>query len=513
MQSNGRGKDRVRLNADESATSGTEARPPRVLRAFAVSTAVAVLMAALVVVLFVRHNVESTSEQKVGDHASFVAKAVIPQILPASAWSQPLSGAELTKVNTEVNRLLMGKGGIRIKFYNRAGTVIYSTDNSLIGTKTDEPGELKEVLVDGTTTDITHVNAEGGDGKNTKAIEAYSPVTYSGKAAPTGIFEIYNDYGQVAGSIRSQALPMTIAVLLVLLLLYLALWPILRRTTRQLSYSNNELRRRAADLNENLMERAQIEDRLRETILDLEKSETALHHSQEETIMRLSLAVESRDAETGSHIERMGRYCALLAEKIGWSPERCELMRIASPLHDVGKIAIPDSVLQKPGALTPDERVAMEKHAEIGYKILAGSESPLLDLGARIALAHHEHWDGGGYPNGLKGEEIPVEGRIAAIADVFDALTSDRVYRKAMTVDKALSIMSEGRGQHFDPQILDTFFDSIVEVLMIRDGHNPAAQKPEPATHRRRRRRAGKPVAAPVGTIADDGDGRRSLVG
>lgn len=397
-----------RIDAD-AGELGTEARPPRILRAFAVSTAVAVLMAALVVVLFVRHNVEVTSEQKVADHSSFVAKTVIPQMLPADAWTTPLSGAELGRVDSQVKRELLGKGGLRIKFYNRDGVVIYSTDNDLIGTKSDEPDQLNEVIKSGTKTDISHLNTEGGDGNSVKAIEAYSPVTYVGDNTPTGVFEIYNDYGLVAGSIRSQALPMTIAVLIVLLLLYLALWPILRRTTSQLTYSNNELRRRAADLNDNLIERAQIEDRLRETILDLEKSETALHHSQEETIMRLSLAVESRDAETGSHIERMGRYCALLTEKIGWSPDRCELMRIASPLHDVGKIAIPDSVLQKPGALTPEERCLMEKHAEIGHRILAGSESPLLDLGARIALAHHEHWDGGGYPKSLKGEEIPIE--------------------------------------------------------------------------------------------------------
>jgi putative two-component system response regulator len=230
--------------------------------------------------------------------------------------------------------------------------------------------------------------------------------------------------------------------------------------------------------------------------------------------MRLSIAVETRDQETGDHIERMGRYCALLASKLGWSETRCELLRIAAPLHDVGKIAIPDAILLKPGALTPEERVEIERHAEIGHEILAGSDSPLLDLAARIALSHHEHWDGNGYPNGLVGEEIPVEGRMAAIADVFDALTSDRVYRPAMTVERALAIMSEGRETHFDPALLDVFFDSIVEVLLIRDGHVQEKQKKEQESlkHRRQRRRKMR-GSTTAETTGEDGEQQHSMVG
>jgi HD-GYP domain-containing protein (c-di-GMP phosphodiesterase class II) len=482
--------------------------------AFAVYTVVALLIAALAIIYVVRHNVEQNSRQKVADHSTFVAKNVIPEILKPTDWKTPLRSAELKRVDVKLKRALMTNGALRVKIYNAKGATVYSTDKSLIGSRFDDPGEFRTVMHGATVAAVTKLNHEGGPGKDVQAIESYAPVVYPGEQKPTGVFELYNDYGQSAGSIRDQAAPLTITLLLVMLGLFLALLPILRRTTRALAYSNDELRLRANDLNENLAERAEIEERLRSTILDLERSENALVHSQEETIMRLSLAVESRDAETGSHIERMGRYCALLAGKLGWNEDRCELLRIASPLHDVGKIAIPDSILQKPGAFTPDERVAMELHAEIGHRILAGSDSPLLDLAARIALTHHEQWDGSGYPNGTVGENIPLEGRIAAIADVFDALTSDRVYRKAMPIEKALSIMTEGRGSHFDPELLDVFFGSIEEVLAIRDGK---AFNSDPSSNgsstRRRVRRAKATASAIVNRPSDSGDARQSLVG
>lgn len=514
MQSQGRDSLRAPKVGLQLGMSGTEARPPRVLRAFAIYMALALVLAAVIILFFVRHTVEANSTQKVSDHASFVASTVIPKLLPPDAWNKPLSGDMLNKIDRAVITDLLNDGGLRVKFYAPDGTIVYSSDRTLIGTKTVELDHIDTAISGKASTDVTTLNNEGGDGKDIKAIEAYAGVTYPGVPEPAGVFEIYSDYGQAAGSIRQQALPLAGAILLIFLLLYLALFPVLRRTTRQLGYTNSELRRRAADLNEHLVERAAIEQRLRETIDELERSENALEHSQEETIMRLSMAVERRDQETGDHIERMGRYCALLAHKIGWDEQRCELLRIAAPLHDVGKIAIPDSILLKPGALTPEERVEIERHAEIGHEILAGSDSPLLDLAARIALSHHEHWDGNGYPNGLVGEEIPTEGRMAAIADVFDALTSDRVYRPAMTVERALAIMSEGRGGHFDPTLLDTFFDSIVEVLMIRDGHVEEKQKQrqENLGHRRRQRRP-MPTPSRIEAADEDGGQARSMVG
>jgi HD-GYP domain-containing protein (c-di-GMP phosphodiesterase class II)/methylmalonyl-CoA mutase cobalamin-binding subunit len=192
---------------------------------------------------------------------------------------------------------------------------------------------------------------------------------------------------------------------------------------------------------------------------DLKRALSELEIAQAETVQRLSMAVEFRDEDTGAHIERIGRFSMLLAEHIGMDAEFCERLKHAAPLHDVGKVAIPDAILLKPGPLTPEERAIVETHAEEGHRLVRGSSSSILDMAATIALSHQEKWDGSGYPRGLKGEAIPIEGRIVAVADVFDALTSDRVYRKAFSVDEAVQMMREQRGRHFDPVLLDAFME------------------------------------------------------
>jgi methanogenic corrinoid protein MtbC1 len=192
---------------------------------------------------------------------------------------------------------------------------------------------------------------------------------------------------------------------------------------------------------------------------ELRRALGELEVAQAETVRRLSMAVEFRDEDTGAHIERIGRFSTLLAEQIGMDPEFCTRLSHAAPLHDVGKVAIPDAILLKPGPLTPEERAIVETHAEEGHRLVRGSSSSILDMAATIALSHQEKWDGTGYPRGLAGEAIPIEGRIVAIADVFDALTSDRVYRKAFSVEEAVQMMREGRGRHFDPVLLDAFME------------------------------------------------------
>ena len=236
----------------------------------------------------------------------------------------------------------------------------------------------------------------------------------------------------------------------------------------------NAFRRRALEI-ENRGHRDRLEQTvlertadLRKTIQQLETSDAELRRLREETIRRLSWAAEFRNQETGEHIIRMSLYCALLARLAGVDKDRTEMIRIASPMHDVGKIGIPDRILLKPGRLTDDERTVMEGHAEMGHLILAGSQVELLDLAALMALTHHERIDGTGYPTGLRGDEIPLEGRITAIADVFDALTSDRVYRPAFQPDEAHTMMVGARGTHFDAELLDLFFGSYDDVLEIR---------------------------------------------
>ena len=192
---------------------------------------------------------------------------------------------------------------------------------------------------------------------------------------------------------------------------------------------------------------------------------------QSDGIRRLVRLAEFRDEETGQHMLRMGRYCELLALQLGLSEEHCERMRIASELHDVGKVAIPDRILLKPGKLTVAEFDVMKTHAEMGHRLLADSDTELLRLAATIALTHHERWDGGGYPHGIAAEEIPLEGRIAAVADVFDALTSDRIYRPAFPVGLAVDMMEAERGRQFEPEVLDAMRATFDHIDAVRRTH------------------------------------------
>jgi putative two-component system response regulator len=184
-------------------------------------------------------------------------------------------------------------------------------------------------------------------------------------------------------------------------------------------------------------------------------------------VRRLSHAAESRDHETGVHITRMSRLCSRLALAAGATPMEAELLLQAAPMHDVGKIAIPDRILRKPGKLEPDEWEIMKSHAAVGAELLAGSRSPVVQLGESIALTHHERWDGSGYPRGLRGEEIPFPARVVAVCDVFDALISDRPYKEAWSVDRALDEIRAESGGHFEPRLVEAFEAVFADMVQI----------------------------------------------
>ena len=226
----------------------------------------------------------------------------------------------------------------------------------------------------------------------------------------------------------------------------------------------------------NLVE-AQLSHRLladQKNILEnlVQQRTEALTLSRREIVQRLGRASEYRDNETGMHIVRMSQVAALLARRLGWDESQCDLMLNASKMHDLGKIGIPDAILLKPGKLEPDEFEIMKTHCRIGAEILSDGNSELLALAHEIALTHHEKWDGSGYPQGLKGEDIPQSGRIAAVSDVFDALTAVRPYKKAWTVEQAVDLIRTSSGSHFDPQVVAAFLESIDEIVSIRK-NNP----------------------------------------
>jgi len=194
-----------------------------------------------------------------------------------------------------------------------------------------------------------------------------------------------------------------------------------------------------------------------------------LEKTQSEIVYMLGEAVETRSKETGNHVKRVAEISKLLALKSGMDETEAEIIKLASPLHDIGKIGIPDAILNKPGRHTPEEFEVMKQHAKLGYDMLKASKRHVLRAGATIANEHHERWEGGGYPNNLKGDQIHIYGRITALADVFDALGSERCYKKAWPLEKVLDLVREERAKQFDPKLVDIMLDNIDEIVAIRD--------------------------------------------
>jgi len=225
-----------------------------------------------------------------------------------------------------------------------------------------------------------------------------------------------------------------------------------------------------------------LADRASHLALEVAKATLEIARREDEMITRLSRAAEFRDPETGAHILRMAQYSHVIAVKMGLPPGQCDLILKAAPMHDIGKVAIPDRILLKPGKLTADEFEIMKGHAEAGYRILRGSASQMLRIAAGIARSHHEKYDGSGYPLGLSGGMIPLPARIVAIADVFDALTSSRPYKDGWPVEQALHFLASGSGSHFDPICVSAFMARADEVRRIHDAF-PGVEDSEARTH------------------------------
>ena len=226
-----------------------------------------------------------------------------------------------------------------------------------------------------------------------------------------------------------------------------------------------------------------LEREVVEKTRELHEAYRKLDKAYLELIHRLGRAAEYRDDETGEHTKRVGKMCAIMAEALDLGDNFKKMIEYASPLHDIGKIGIPDSILLKPGKLTPEEMEIIKEHTIIGADILSGSDYPVIVMAETIALTHHERWDGKGYPRGLKEEEIPIEGRICAIIDFFDACTSHRVYRPAIDVEKVLNMIEEEKGKHFDPLIVDAFMKYKDEIIRAKTGIQKSSKKSGGKSH------------------------------
>jgi putative two-component system response regulator len=207
---------------------------------------------------------------------------------------------------------------------------------------------------------------------------------------------------------------------------------------------------------------------LRHALEEVTRAQRRVHEGHLDTIRRLTVAAEYKDHDTAGHIERIGRYSEIVGHAMHLAPGTVDLLLHAAPMHDVGKLGIPDHILLKPGPLTDEERQIMNTHTTIGAQILSGSQSPVIQMGERVALSHHEKWNGQGYPRGMSGEDIPIEARVCTVVDFFDALTFDRPYRKAVPNDEVIEMIVAESGTSFDPAIVEVFLEVRSEIERIQ---------------------------------------------
>jgi putative two-component system response regulator len=235
---------------------------------------------------------------------------------------------------------------------------------------------------------------------------------------------------------------------------------------------NGALRRRMLEI--------AFRDREAELAQKVREQTVEIRDSREEIALRLISASEHRDNETGMHVRRIGLYAAEMARLLGWDSQAVDIIQSAAPMHDIGKIGVPDAILQKPGALTEDEWVVMKRHTTMGATILKGSTVPFIQMGARIAIGHHEKWDGTGYPRGLRGDDTPLEARITALVDVYDAVSNRRHYKEPWPENRVVELFRQGHGAHFDPHLVDLFLANLGCFRAILTAHPDEAHDDDP---------------------------------
>ena len=234
-------------------------------------------------------------------------------------------------------------------------------------------------------------------------------------------------------------------------------------------YDQTTILNRPDELGEISLAMKNMAGSIKDGIHQIESLSDEIINTQKEIIYTMGEIAETRSKETGNHVKRVAEYSKILALKLGLSLEEAEMLKLASPMHDIGKVGIPDEILNKPGKLTPDEFEIMKTHAQMGYDMLKHSNKPILQAAAIVSKEHHEKYNGKGYPRGLKGEDIHIFARITVVADVFDALGSDRVYKKAWEDEKIFELFNSEKGEHFDPKVITAFFDSLDEIKIIRE--------------------------------------------
>ena len=289
----------------------------------------------------------------------------------------------------------------------------------------------------------------------------------------------YNDYNIIDSQVTLEVFYIGLLMIISAVILAISFGKILKEDTKIIignikniengEYENTSIINRPDELGEISYAMKNMSSSIKDGIHQIESLSDEIINTQKEIIYTMGEIAETRSKETGNHVKRVAEYSKLIALKLGINEQEAEMLKLASPMHDIGKVGIPDNILNKPGKLTPEEFEIMKTHAQLGYEMLKHSSKPILQAAAIVSKEHHEKYNGNGYPKGLKGEEIHIFARITAVADVFDALGSDRIYKKAWEDEKIFELFNNEKGEHFDPKIIDIFFENLEEIKQIRD--------------------------------------------
>ena len=289
----------------------------------------------------------------------------------------------------------------------------------------------------------------------------------------------YNDYNIIDSQVTLEVFYIGLLLIISAVILAIAFGKILKEDTKIIinniqniengKYENTSIINRPDELGEISYAMRNMSSSIKDGINEIESLSDEIINTQKEIIYTMGEIAETRSKETGNHVKRVAEYSKLLALKLGISSDEAEMLKLASPMHDIGKVGIPDNILNKPGKLTPEEFEIMKTHAQLGFDMLKHSSKAILQIAAIVSNEHHEKYNGKGYPRGLKGEDIHIFARITAVADVFDALGSDRIYKKAWEDEKIFELFNSEKGEHFDPKVIEAFFHSLDEIKTIRE--------------------------------------------
>lgn len=289
----------------------------------------------------------------------------------------------------------------------------------------------------------------------------------------------YNDYNIIDSQVTLEVFYIGLLMIISAVILAISFGKILKEDTKIIignikniengEYENTSIINRPDELGEISYAMRNMSSSIKDGINEIESLSDEIINTQKEIIYTMGEIAETRSKETGNHVKRVAEYSKLLALKLGISSDEAEMLKLASPMHDIGKVGIPDNILNKPGKLTPEEFEIMKTHAQLGFDMLKHSSKAILQIAAIVSNEHHEKYNGKGYPRGLKGEDIHIFARITAVADVFDALGSDRIYKKAWEDEKIFELFNSEKGEHFDPKVIEAFFHSLDEIKTIRE--------------------------------------------